>query len=668
MKRKLIAVIMLLICGINGFSQKNIKFIPDVLKQGEMSTIIYDNRSTTLSGLDPIEGVIYFWEDYKWRADDLKLTKNDSVWIAQYIMPDNASLAVIIFHSGDKTDKGNKYTYCQSILDKSCKSTPSARIGWGMLRNKTMSEYSIPGFCDSINSIDDDVMRFWINQELLYNPSERSKIFHICVDFLEKINIGEEELREIAKREVDYILSLKNTDENQLLNAMDISFRILKDQDKTKEIDSLIKKRFPFNITHRDEMILQAFREVDYEKKKSILDEILKYYPTEKYRDINTPNSNLYYGKVLQSIIYNGITNNQDYSLLDKYLHDSPMNQLVTYYWHLVQLAYRDKHLPVEELLSISSKIIFEMKNRPRVGVELTFSPKQWSEYFYVRYKEIMMTHMALLLANKSNKEALEIAEKILPYFENKSTDFNDLYIKILSDNGYDNLIIPHIKLSVEQNAATPEMLELLKNDYIKNKGSEEGFDLFLLSIKSFEDSRNMEKQLKNSLIKKQIELFMFEEMNGSNVDMASQKGKIIVIDFWATWCAPCKAALPGMQLAVNKYKSDTNVVFYFIATQENKPGFKDELRKYVKEKGYNITVLFDNLDSTGKVQDAYNIYSKTFGFSGIPHKMIIDGNGYLRWSSTGYNGSPSRLADEICYLIELIKKEDNNRTSDEML
>jgi len=45
--------------------------------------------------------------------------------------------------------------------------------------------------------------------------------------------------------------------------------------------------------------------------------------------------------------------------------------------------------------------------------------------------------------------------------------------------------------------------------------------------------------------------------------------------------------------------------------------------------------------------------------FSGIPQKMIIDGNGMVRWTSTGYMGSPSALADEISYVIELLKKEN---------
>jgi cytochrome oxidase Cu insertion factor (SCO1/SenC/PrrC family) len=60
---------------------------------------------------------------------------------------------------------------------------------------------------------------------------------------------------------------------------------------------------------------------------------------------------------------------------------------------------------------------------------------------------------------------------------------------------------------------------------------------------------------------------FTLMDLNGNKVSLDSLKGKTVVVDFWATWCGPCKASFPAMQKLVDRHKDDKNVAFLFVDT-----------------------------------------------------------------------------------------------------
>jgi len=135
---------------------------------------------------------------------------------------------------------------------------------------------------------------------------------------------------------------------------------------------------------------------------------------------------------------------------------------------------------------------------------------------------------------------------------------------------------------------------------------------------------------------------FTLSNLDSSKVTLSDYKGQVVILDFWATWCGPCKSSFPGMQQLVSKYKGK-NIKFFFVDTFENDKEaiLRGNIRQFLKENKYDFNVL---LDLTNKTYLNYKL-------NGIPSKIIIDKNGKIVQIVVG-SGGEEKLADVIDGLL----------------
>jgi peroxiredoxin len=166
-----------------------------------------------------------------------------------------------------------------------------------------------------------------------------------------------------------------------------------------------------------------------------------------------------------------------------------------------------------------------------------------------------------------------------------------------------------------------------------------------------------LKADLAQKMIKKPAPVFSLKDLDGKKVSLTDLRGKIVILDFWATWCTPCKTSFPGMQLAVKKFKNNPDVKFFFIDLWENGDYYAEDVRKFIKDSHYNFRVLLDEKLSGSK----YTKVGQLYNITAIPTKIVIDKTGNIRFTYTGNSGTPNKVLDEMTAMIELADKPNKD-------
>lgn len=135
-------------------------------------------------------------------------------------------------------------------------------------------------------------------------------------------------------------------------------------------------------------------------------------------------------------------------------------------------------------------------------------------------------------------------------------------------------------------------------------------------------------------------------------VDLEKGKGKnIFVIEFWATWCPPCRKSIPHLSELQGKYK-DKGVVVVGITSEE-----ADTVKPFVEKQGANMEYAVA-IDDQGKTGEAY---MAAFKQDGIPHAFVVDKKGIIVWHGHPMGNELVKVLDKLIagtFSLETIAKE----------
>lgn len=273
------------------------------------------------------------------------------------------------------------------------------------------------------------------------------------------------------------------------------------------------------------------------------------------------------------------------------------------------------KHLKLNLLLDYNGEIRLYENFRGYLKLEKVDIPEQFKDYFADQIPQNDMelykkhTEYASYVRNKyyniMEKELSVHIRESLPYYKAKieflaSCDFP----KIIVESMYNGLPIGYMR------TRDPEVRAYLDSViYTKVTDSE--------SMKRYETYKAQEASYKDGDIAPD---FTLVDQNGEEVSLSDFKGKMVLMDCWATWCGPCVKALPKFVELKNKY-SGKNIVFLTISTDENVDAWKKKMAK-------DTNGLFEGIQLNTSLNS--NDFKEKYMVQAIPRYILIGKDGRI--------------------------------------
>ena len=139
---------------------------------------------------------------------------------------------------------------------------------------------------------------------------------------------------------------------------------------------------------------------------------------------------------------------------------------------------------------------------------------------------------------------------------------------------------------------------------------------------------------------------------------MADLRGKVVIVDFWATWCGPCVRSFPNVRKLQERYKNYDVVILGVtsiqgrhidrinkktIDTKGNPENEMELMKTFMKQQNMTWKVAFAK----------QGVYNPDYGVHGVPHIAIIDAEGKVRYNGINPNSDPYEEAEKIDALLK---------------
>jgi thiol-disulfide isomerase/thioredoxin len=628
-------VALLLIITVTAKSQKNFTYTPEKPKPGDKITFTYEPAGDIANTIKPVEAVMYQMGKRGNKADDIAIEKKGGKY-AGTITTDTAMNFLYFGFTADKKFDNNFNEGYYIQLYENDKPRDGSYLSKASL-------YQYAGRQVGIDVNNEKALEAY-DKEFESFPDNKKTYSYSYIRLLTQIK--KDDAQKIIQKEIESLLKTGLKEEIDYSNLENL-YMLAKLPEQQKFVTGVKKEKFPNGRWVINETLQKYSQEKDIDKKKALLNDIIAKTETdENWKGIK---QNLGYYKTQIPQAYLAKKDYVNFKKSIEELNITDKTELASLYnntaWEMQKTS--ENLVLAEELSRFATMSAKESWQNPGKKPDY-YTQKQWTEnnrYTYALYAD---TYGMVMYRMGEYKKGLPYAkDAAMIISKGRDPDQNNTYALLAEKTLPKKQYVKELEQFVKDGKSTSEIKDILKRAYVKDKKSETGFDEYITALQK-EATIKMLEDLRKSMINEKAPVFALVDLNGKKIDLGELKGKVVIVDFWATWCGPCKASFPGMQKMVSKYKDDPNVKFVFIDTWEKGDEKQKNAAEFIANNKYSFHVLMDNDD---KVVAEFKV-------EGIPTKFVIDKNGMVRFKAVGFDGSDDKLMTELTAMIEMASTE----------
>lgn len=612
-----------------------LQVVPGMPKQGQTVSFTYDSRLSPLMGEKPVEILVYLYGKKGYKIMEPTIVQKGSLYSGTF-KPDSNTACIVFGISAKerkiKDNNGGKGYIIPVYLKDNVPVTDYYFQAARLFAGEGENLFGMRTDHNKNLALMEEVIRSY--PEVRANPGFN----HYYLDAVR--------LADIKEGDAAVLLKLKELASQSFISEDDYAtisqwYQKLKMKSMADSFSTNMKEKYPGGTWKKNEMASAITKSKGAENKKAALEAYLKAYPPKTEE---LPNIYYYRGHVAEA--FHKEKNDEEFKLMVK---DLPMAKKASLYNDLAWGMAEDK-----ENISRAKLMSFEATNwakkemtNPSGEKPAHLTKKDWAKERKGEYAMYADTYAFILFNQGDYKNGYPYAREAANHYKFTYAEYNERYAQLMVKVVAPAVAKKEMETFVKNGSVSAKTKALLKDLYMQEHGSDKGYATYLAKLETAarEKQRN---ELAKAMLNEVAPRFALKDLEGKEVSLESLRGKIVVLDFWATWCGPCIESMPAMKSAQEKLQAKGDVVFLFVDTWESGEKQKENADNFMKKNNYPFHVL---LDEENKVVAEFKV-------QGIPTKFVIDKRGNIRFRSVGFGGNDDALVNEVSVMVEMASSE----------